>query len=294
MWRGIQNPCYNIMTEIFVRIIILLIVCIMHGNLEPHIRHITEKELRTLYNLPRKDSITPPWMMVLIVIFVPLFVLLIHSNLTGNYNDYTQALLAWTLACAINAFLTETGKLVVGRLRPDFYYRCFPDGKMTKDLECTGSLKEVIEGRKSFPSGHSSFSFCSLGFVSVWLFGILGVLSRSRGQALRVVTCLLPLVIAGVVAMSRYCDNHHHWEDIVVGSMMGLSTSYFCYRQYYYPLDSLFSGNTYNSLTLQTLFTNSEEQCCTRTLGLSDTESRYSDRCETELMKCSRRNKSET
>lgn len=242
-------------------------VSVMRLSFNPHAHFIPESDLLTRYKHPRRRSFVPLWAIICLVVCMPLLFFSVPFLKSKNYMETTQTFLAWTLAVAMNAVLTELFKVLSSRPRPDFFYRCFPNGVMTKGLHCTGSLKEIIEGRKSFPSGHSSFSFCSMGFLSFWLCGRLGVMSRKRGEGLRVVICLIPLLVAAAVAISRCCDNHHHWEDVLVGAVIGLLTSYMCYTQYFNPLDSDLSGYSYTMTENQLWNPTSRTECCTRYLN---------------------------
>lgn len=226
-----HNIVHYIFIEIVLRILLLLGVIATHTSFQRQPLCITPEELLIEYKKPRRDAIVPPWIMLSIIIFLPFTLLCLPVILVRNYVETVNALLAWTLAVIVNAFITEILKIMISRPRPDFFYRCFPHGIFT--TECVGSVKDVIDGRKSFPSGHSSFSFCSLGFLSIWLYGRL--FGRFSGNIQSFMFCTMPVLLAGFIGYSRCCDNHHHWEDVVAGAFIGLVTAYECYKGYCVP-----------------------------------------------------------
>eukprot|EP00899_Mesostigma_viride_P021595 jgi/Mesvir1/29437/Mv23019-RA.1 len=137
-------------------------------------------------------------------------------------------------------------------------------------LECSAHANEAF---KSFPSGHASWSASGLGFLSLYLAGKLrvfcsGAASSSSpspsgehlmlpashpgdgastsggggtgsecgaacGGASVFVASALPLLVAYAIAITRFRDYWHHWDDITVGFLLGLAIAYTIYKLYF-------------------------------------------------------------
>lgn len=106
---------------------------------------------------------------------------------------------------------TNMIKNIIGRLRPDFLQRCNPITGSVLTV-CTGNARLIAEGRRSFPSGHTSLSFASLGYISIFLAGQLRIFD-GQGYVFKFVTAVSPILFATIIGLSRIMDYRHHWED---------------------------------------------------------------------------------
>lgn len=242
-------------SEMLVRALLFYIIFATEGE-EPFRRKIHPEELY-LYRNPRTKSYVSTMALVAICLLTPLTVFIVMAALQKERADTAEAGLGLSLALGINGAMTNLIKLSVGRPRPDFLWRCFPDGRFSADMQCTGISSEIAEGLKSFPSGHSSISFASLGFTALYLAGKLQCFaSHGRGQSWRLCLCVLPLAIALAIAVSRTCDYHHHWQDVFIGSLMGWAIAHLCYRQYFPSLSVESCNRSYATLATADQFKN--------------------------------------
>lgn len=187
----------------------------MFDEVEPFIRQINPNEVWK-YQYPVTPSYVPSKYLWMLIFITPLSIFLIEFAVVKNWNDQKSAAWALSLSYSLNGFLTTYLKVIVGRPRPDFYYRCFPSGTGTDFNKCTGVREQYMDGRKSFPSGHSSFAFSGMVFLSLYLARKLNFLKDVKsGQSLIMCACLFPILVSTSIAISRTCDYHHHNEGLI-------------------------------------------------------------------------------
>ncbi|KAK1922989.1 phospholipid metabolism-related protein [Papiliotrema laurentii] len=184
----------------------------------------------------------PPFLLGIISAGIPLAILVPLSLFIGKSRwDTHNAVIGLFMSYTMTGVVTQIIKMSVGRPRPDLIARCLPRegaadhpvfGLSTVEI-CTSTNKLVLDdGFKSFPSGHSSLSFAGLGFLSLYLAGKMH-LWDVKGHRTRAWFALSPLLGGIMVAISRTEDNRHHWQDVLVGSLLGLFIAWVSYRTYY-------------------------------------------------------------
>ncbi|KAL9268284.1 putative lipid phosphate phosphatase 3, chloroplastic [Drosera capensis] len=196
------------------------------------------KDMMTDLKYPLKANTVPVWSVPIYAILLPITVFLIFYIRRRDVYDLHHAVLGLLYAVLITAVITDAIKDGVGRPRPDFFWRCFPDGVDEYDklgnVVCHGEPSVIKEGHKSFPSGHSSWSFAGLGFLSLYLAGKIKAFNR-QGHVAKLCIVFLPLLAAALVAVSRVDDYWHHWQDVFAGGLLGLVVAFFCYLQFFPP-----------------------------------------------------------
>eukprot|EP00301_Raphidiophrys_heterophryoidea_P012248 c1865_g1_i1.p1 GENE.c1865_g1_i1~~c1865_g1_i1.p1 ORF type:complete len:280 (-),score=47.64 c1865_g1_i1:225-1064(-) len=124
-----------------------------------------------------------------------------------------------------STFSTNFLKYLVGRQRPTFLFNaCIPDrhlctGNICSAAACTTDKHTMLDGFLSFPSGHASASFAGLTFLTLFLWSISK--PHITGNLVAILMCFGPLLVAAFISITRIQDYEHHWEDIVIGAVLG-------------------------------------------------------------------------
>lgn len=220
--------------------IILLLLLLMEVALYiigPFYRFVGADMMSDL-KYPMKDNTVPVWAVPIYAVLLPIVIFIFYYLRRKDVYDLHHSILGLLFSILITAVMTDAIKNAVGRPRPDFFWRCFPDGRDFYDrwgnVICHGKESDIKEGHKSFPSGHTSWSFAGLGFLAMYLAGKIKPFDR-RGHIAKLCIIFLPLLVASLVGVSRVDDYWHHWQDVFAGALIGLVVAMFCYLQFFPP-----------------------------------------------------------
>ncbi|KAJ6115442.1 hypothetical protein N7486_001220 [Penicillium sp. IBT 16267x] len=174
---------------------------------------------------------------------------------------------------------TQGLKVLIGKPRPDLLARCNPNlddiatyavGGLGERLPGAATLVSykicqdqsslvTVDGFSSFPSGHASFSFSGLGYLTLWLcakfsvgfpylpsYPVEGDSQKDEQYSVRtraaappvplMVIVFVPTATAFFIASSRWFNYQHHGFDIIFGSLMGMAFAWIGFNMYHLPI----------------------------------------------------------
>ncbi|XP_030582585.1 phospholipid phosphatase 3 isoform X2 [Archocentrus centrarchus] len=243
--NGVDNSKKKLLIalDIFCLLLAMLPTLVLHRtSIRPYQRGFYCSDSSLYY--PYKRSTVPSSVLISVGLTLPAVSIVIgecyriHQLHEGTKsfvgNPYVAALYKqigmFLFGCAVSQSFTDIAKVSVGRMRPHFLDVCKPDfstincslGYIT-NYTCTGEDSEVQEARKSFFSGHASFSIFAMLYLSFY------IQSRFTWRGARLLRPLLQftlLMMAFYTGLSRVSDHKHHPTDVLAGFVQGALVAY--------------------------------------------------------------------
>jgi len=193
---------------------------------------------------PHEDDTVPSWSLPIICLGVPLAtVLALYKMQHRSRVELMRAVIGLLTSVFLTIAVTNMIKLAVGRPRPDFKERCWGTGAAMWSVagepicndDSEAQRKLVVDGRKSFPSGHSSSTMSGLLYLSLYLHAKMpsfGVRQPRGGVVWRLLVLLAPIGLWAFVAVSRVMDHRHHPTDVCAGGALGALFAALAYAQH--------------------------------------------------------------
>ncbi|RXH96589.1 hypothetical protein DVH24_009093 [Malus domestica] len=171
-------------------LLLLAAVDVTLNLIEPFHRFVG-KEMMTDLKYPFQKDTIPFWAVPIYAVLLPVAIFLVYYICRKDVYDLHHAILGLFYSVLITLVITDAIKDAVGRPRPNFFWRCFPNG--------------IGVG---------------LGFLAWYLSGKIKVFDR-RGHSAKLCIVILPLLCAALVGISHVDDYWHHWQDVFAGGLIG-------------------------------------------------------------------------
>ncbi|CAF1093839.1 unnamed protein product [Adineta ricciae] len=251
-------------------LVIVLLTWLMFKYLVKPVRRAFLCSDLSLYHPPPEKKVFPTWLLFVCAIIIPLIIIILSEGVRWYYLFRKKAakvvykiqvrtkvydIPEWVgnlyiivgvfiFANCANSFLTNVGKVTVGRLRPHFIPSCFnkfsykdfcgDPNEWIVNYTCLGESSDLVKEkdgahdiRQSFPSGHSSSAFCGLIFLALYIHRVWNY--RNIGL-LPYVMEMLCFALAAYIGITRITDNRHHATDVLSGAILGTVVAVIAFR----------------------------------------------------------------
>jgi diacylglycerol diphosphate phosphatase/phosphatidate phosphatase len=206
-------------------------------------RHFSLTDPEIAFPFAEKETV-PSWALFLLSVALPVVAISAATALKRKgWWFWHNRMLEFVTVIAFTMFITDVVKVIVGRPRPDLISRCNPSPSAIGNTTTTAGVtlyssdictvetdtdkKRIKDGFKAFPSGHSSYTFAGMTFMGL----VLEHLFTNPFHVLNLAYWMLvPWSIATLVAVSRVDDYRHHWQDVVAGSLLGITMAYVFFK----------------------------------------------------------------
>ncbi|XP_026006063.1 phospholipid phosphatase 3-like isoform X2 [Astatotilapia calliptera] len=229
--------------DLFCLFLVMLVAVLLHKfPFPPYQRGFSCSD--SSINLPYKNSTVSTALLTAVGFTVPVVSIIIGESYRIYFlnegsksfvgNPYISALYkqvgVFIFGCAVSHSFTNIAKVSVGRLRPHFLDVCDPDfstvncslGYIT-DYQCRGLESKVQEARKSFFSGHASFSMYTMLYL---VFYLQSRFTWHGARLLRPLTQFTLIMMSFYTGLSRVSDHKHHPTDVLAGFVQGALVAY--------------------------------------------------------------------
>lgn len=160
----------------------------------------------------KKDTLSNTIVALVMIVYAILLLFLIQNIIFNKL-----IIIVYYIQAHLTTFnIISIFKTITGKLRPDFIQRCQPINNI-----CTGIKSEILDGRESFPSGHTSLISCTL----IFYFVILQKYKKITPQS--IISLFILLFSSLFVLISRIIYNKHFIFDVICGFIFGSLSSFF-------------------------------------------------------------------
>ncbi|CAF1997116.1 unnamed protein product [Brassica napus] len=130
-------------------IILVILVAIEIGLqlISPFYRYVG-KDMMTDLKYPFNDNTIPVWSVPIYAVLLPIIIFVCFYVKRTCVYDLHHSIIGLLFTVLITGIITDSIKLATGRPRPNFYWRCFPDGKelVFSNFAISFSIISVLTG----------------------------------------------------------------------------------------------------------------------------------------------------